>query len=60
MNEKVSAAVETYVALLEFEKATGTITRHTRNSIAQALSNADLAAFALELKKRGLIAGGSK
>jgi hypothetical protein len=56
----VADAVEQYEALVAVERVTATKTNKTRNALLQSLAPADLLAVSLELKRRGLLNGGSR
>jgi hypothetical protein len=56
----VRDVVEQYETLLWIERNTPNRTNKTRNQLLQHLEPADLVAVSMELKKRGLIGGGSR
>jgi hypothetical protein len=58
--KQVSAAIEQFEALVAIEKLTHTKTTRARNDLLQSLASPELVAVSLELRRRGLIGGGSR
>jgi hypothetical protein len=56
----VKDTLEQFEALLWIEKNTPNKTCRTRNQLLQHLGPAELVAVSMELRKRGLIGGGSR
>ena len=55
--ERVLRALAQYEAMWDLENSTGTKTERARNKILRGLSDSDLTALAIILKKRGMIGG---